>query len=244
MESRQQIMNLNMDHEYWDLIAGLGQFEAACPYLPDRTARYAYLDGLRVGSHYGFLMDQGYRRSGRLIYRMECEGCAECQIIRIRVAEFVRSRSQDRVWKKGQSLFRYSLEEPQCTPEKIDLYERYLNEQHDRAGYVSLDDYESFLVHSCLDSTRELQIHDGERLIGLGIVDFFGDRMSSVYFIFDPDYGKYSPGTYSFLLELHLAQTMGLTYHYAGFYIAGCPQMNYKKNFGPHQIKKANDSWG
>jgi len=232
-----------MDHEYWDLIAGLGRVEADCPYLPDRTARYAYLDGMRVGMHYGALMDQGYRRSGRLVYRMECESCAECQIIRIPVAHFQRSRSQERVWRKGQSLFRHALVDPDCTTEKIELYSRYLDYQHQRSETPHPLDYESFLVHTCLDSTRELQLFHEGRLMGLGILDFFADRMSSVYFFFDPDYRSFSPGTYSFLLELELARTMGLAFHYAGFYIADCRRMNYKKNFAPNQIKKANDSW-
>ena len=51
--------------------------EAPCPYLAGRLARSEayYVDILEPEAHER-LMDHGFRRTGRIIYRPRCRGCS------------------------------------------------------------------------------------------------------------------------------------------------------------------------
>jgi arginine-tRNA-protein transferase len=201
------IENLALDAELLDLLAGLGSTSGNCPYLEGRDARWYFLEGALVGRRYRQLMDQGYRRHGKLLYRMECQACQECQIIRIPVAGFAPSQSQKRVWRRGHALGLITcFVRPEVSSLKLDLYRRYLAYQHGKTEELDEQSYADFFAHSFLESTQELQLWHKERLIGVGTVDILEDAISSVYFYFDPDYKDYSPGTYSMLAELEHAR--------------------------------------
>src|SRR4051812_49148657 len=74
-----------------------------CAYLPGREARSAGFLAARMSPEvYRGLMDAGFRRSGRLVYRPACGGCHECRAMRISVERFAMSKSQRRVWRKNQ----------------------------------------------------------------------------------------------------------------------------------------------
>jgi leucyl-tRNA---protein transferase len=229
----------------------LGHLGGDCPYLPGRDSRLLFLNGQGVGKIYRLLMDAGYRRHGLHVYRPDCPGCQECRILRVPIETFRPSRSQRRVWKRGSLVFRVEWGTPAFTPEKIAMYERYLAYQHGRPGSAENDPadpdrYSDFFVQSFLgDDTRELRLFAGDRLVGIGIVDILFDALSSVYFFFEPDYYEFSPGTFSILVEIESGRGWGLKYYYPGYFIRECPTMNYKKNFGPNQIKsRLGTGWG
>jgi arginyl-tRNA--protein-N-Asp/Glu arginylyltransferase len=69
-------------------------------------------------------------------------------------------------------------------------------------------------------------------------VDRLERALSTVYFYFDPEFAPLSPGTWSALYEIHLAQQWRLSHYYLGYYIPGCPSMNYKARFRPCEIKQ------
>lgn len=235
-------MKLSPEHRYEierDLY--LGHHHDHCAYLPGRMSRLLYLVGSLDSSVYRLLLDEGYRRTGQSLYRPDCEGCSECRVFRIPIHTFRMTDSQKRVWKKGNALFRYELKKPEYDPKKLRMYRRYLLYQHRR--YESdLDEhgYYDFFVSSFLkEHTKELVLLYQDRPVGIGIIDIVEDVLSSVYFFFDPDVARFSPGVYSMLLEIDLARQMGLSYYYPGYYIAGCPAMNYKARFGPAEILQA-----
>ncbi|KAK5782422.1 arginyltransferase PWA37_005433 [Arxiozyma heterogenica] len=71
-----------------------------------------------------------------------------------------------------------------------------------------------------------------DKLIAIGVLDFMPSGISSVYFIWDPDYKHWSLGKLSALKELTLLSQMGLPYYYLGYYVDDCPKMNYKAGYG------------
>jgi arginine-tRNA-protein transferase len=212
----------------------------ACPYLPDRVATLAFGDGHLAADRYRELLDQGYRRNGRFVYRPVCTACNACEVLRVPVAAFQPSRSQRRVWKRCHGRFQVQAVPPAHSQERVQLYGRYLEGQHrDPEAEENATHYEGFLVDTCLgDHTFELQYRDAGRLVGVGIVDHVGDALSSVYFYFDPAWARYSLGTYSALLEIDLARRWGLRHYYLGYYIADCPQMRYKAAFRPCEVRR------
>lgn len=69
-------------------------------------------------------------------------------------------------------------------------------------------------------------------LIAVAVVDILPSGISSVYFIWDPDYHKWSLGKLSALRELCITERLNLGYYYMGYYIEDCPKMAYKAKYG------------
>ncbi len=223
----------------------LGHLPGPCPYLKGRESSLMFVDGAMLGQSYRALLDEGYRRHGKLLYRPTCRGCNECQVHRVRVDTFEPTKSQRRVWRKGSSIFEVAVERPQYTPERARLYRRYLSYQHGQTeAPLSASRYREFFVETCLGAaTIEIQLRANGRIAALGLADVAGDALSSVYCYFDPGYADYSPGTYSALAEIDLAHRWGLSWYYLGYYIADCPAMNYKVRFGPGELRRLGSAW-
>lgn len=215
----------------------IGHMNSPCAYLSDREARLRFLDGTLLAAAYRTLLDRGYRRHGEHVYRTDCSACRECQVLRVPVDRFAPTRSQRRVLTRGDARLRTELGAPEYSGERAELYGRYLAFQHGREEDPDELSYRQFFVSTLPElDTRELRQYDGDRLVGLGIVDLVEDALSSVYYFFDPDYAAFSPGTYSMLYEVRLASDLGLRWYYPGFYIAECPAMNYKARIRPAEL--------
>lgn len=224
----------------------LGDSPDICPYLPSEVATFRVGDGLAAAPWYRQLLDLGYRRSGFQVYRPVCRMCAECRTLRVPVSAFRRSKEQRRVWNRCHGRFEIQIGAPAWTPEKRLLYSRYLRLHHgsDRSETSGDEDsYTRFLVDSCLAGrTFEVQYRRAGRLAGVGILDRVKDALSSVYFYFEPDFARYSLGTYSALYEINLAARWGLAYYYLGYYIRGCASMSYKMRFRPCEHKAPDET--
>ena len=217
-----------------------GHSATPCPYLPGREANLMFLNGSPNPTVYRTLLDSGYRRYGQYMYRPDCDGCRECQILRVPTETFTRSKEQRRIWNRGQREFQWETGLAEYSDERLDLYRRYLREQHQSSEADSVDEeqYCAFFVDSFLGGTAfEVRLYSEDHLVGVGILDALPDALSSVYFYFDPNYARLSPGTFSALLEIDIARAAGLPYYYLGYYIEACPSMSYKARFRPCEIK-------
>lgn len=226
-------------------LALLGEMDEPCPYLPDQTARFRFLDGRFAGNFYRELMDFGHRRNGLFIYRPVCAGCNACEVLRVPLRDFKRNKEQRRIWNRGLRTFQAALVRPEYSDERAALYRRYLREVHGSLRDTPENShYSQFLVQSCIpEHTCELQFRDGDRLVAVTLIDLFGDALSSVYAYYDPDYARYSPGTYSALTEIALGQRLGLAYYYPGYYIADCRSMRYKARFRPCELRRIGEDY-
>jgi arginine-tRNA-protein transferase len=224
-----------------------GHLKGECPYLKDRPYSFYFIHGSPVSGMHRDLMDAGYRRHGKYFYRPVCDGCRECRVIRVNTESFRPSRSQKRILKRGRSLFRIDMGEPDFTESRLHLYERYIAARHPSdptAPGIKGSTYREFFVESCAGkNTKELQFYAGDTLCGVGIVDFASDSLSSVYFFFDPSISRHSPGIYSMLIEIEIAREANLGWYYPGYYIAGCDAMSYKASLRPHQIRNDRGEW-
>lgn len=71
-----------------------------------------------------------------------------------------------------------------------------------------------------------------DKLIAISVMDFLPTGVSSVYFIWDPDFAHLSLGTLSGLREIIMCKELGLGFYYLGYYIEDCQKMKYKGQFG------------
>jgi len=213
--------------------------EDTCPYFTDgrssRTA-FVYPDRPLEPPEFEAAIQLGMRRSGSLLYRPLCTGCRKCQPYRVAVATFKMSDSQRRVWKRCEGKFEVGLARPSLEAEKLQLYQRYGEFQHDK-GDADPGSYGEFLVDSIAD-THEVtwRLKDSGRLAAVSIVDILPTGLSSVYSYWEPELQDWSLGTYTALFEIELCRRNELPYYYLGFLVPGARTMNYKAKYGPGEV--------
>lgn len=209
-----------------------------CPYLPDRTARLPVRLPSRplTRPEFSRRLARGDRRHGQLLYRPHCDDCAACEAIRLDVGQFEPSRTQRRVFRRGERMLVSEISAPVATREKVGLYNRHKVERGLLAGDGTLDgpSYRRFLVDTCADSF-EIDYRCDGRLVGVAVTDRGDDALSAVYCFFDPDFSHLSPGAYSILKQVELCRQWGLRYLYLGLFVRGCRTMAYKIGYLPHE---------
>jgi arginine-tRNA-protein transferase len=188
-----------------------------------------------------------WRRFGSTLFRPQCPSCNACEPIRTIVSEFKPNRSQSRVIKANAELTHLEIGPPSITEEKLDLYYRH-HQHHAEQKDWPRPDRERIINHLALVTdasypTQEWNFFRDQKLIGVIFVDELSDGLSGVYFYFDPDYRKLSPGTWMCLSIIERAIQLGLPYAYLGYLVRGCRSMEYKASFKPYQLLDADGVW-
>jgi len=211
-----------------------------CGYLPNQLAQslIASPQSLVNTQVYSGLIQQGFRRSGKFAYRPHCEHCRACTPVRLLLARFSPTRSQQRAFKQHQVLSVRIL--PLGFHEKhYTLYAQYQSIRHadDSSQNGNLNDdveqYRQFLCQSNVDSLM-IEFSDAQGDIKIvSVVDVVQDGISAVYTFYDATERKNSYGTYSIVWLSQWTQTLNLPYLYLGYWIPDSPKMAYKQLFKP-----------
>ena len=212
-----------------------------CPYDLPYTATYhqALFHSLNPDTMGDFLR-RGYRRNGNCIYCMHCQDCSSCLPIRIRTADFKPNRNQRRVLKKNSDV-RVGLAPLTMTEENLELLDRFLKNRFP-CTRNSADEYYSGFFISSITRCFEIRYRLGDKLLGVAIVDADTSWLNAVYFYFDPEESRRSPGTLNILYLIDFCTRHNLEFLYLGYQINQVPAMNYKTRFKPHELL-VNGSW-
>ncbi len=213
-----------------------------CDYLPGCRAQTLFLppDTELDIVRYSALVANGFRRSGRLVYRPHCPDCQACVPVRVPVDRFRPNRSQRRCWRKNRDLI-VTARPAEFRREHYALYRRYLEARHGDGNMAdsSPGDYTNFLLCDWCD-TRFYEFRHGETLLAVAVVDVLEDSLSAVYTFFDPAQSERGLGTYAILWQIAAARRMGLRWLYLGYWIAQCGKMAYKNCFQPLEYFQGN----
>ncbi len=216
-----------------------------CPYLDGRMERklFTALQGDYAEKLNDALSVQGFRRSQNVLYRPSCSECSACMSARIRVADFVPSRSQKRTLRRNADLRREATS-PWATEDQYALFRKYLDSRHASGGMADMDIFEfAAMIEETPVKSRVVEYTatppEGSRrrpLTAVCLTDVLVDGLSMVYSFYEPDRVQDSLGTYVILDHVAIAREAGLPYVYLGYWVPGSRKMGYKANFDALEI--------
>lgn len=142
--------------------------------------------------------------------------------------------------------FEVKLERDSFTEEKYELFDAYQRHVHHEGDTeISRAGFRRFLCSTPLHRHDEGAFKTGSfhqvyrldgRLIAIGVLDLMPHAVSGVYFIYHPDFEKYSFGKLSALREAALAVEGGHQFYYMGYYIHSCKKMRYKGDYRTQHV--------
>lgn len=160
--------------------------------------------------------------------------------------------------------FEVTLEPPSYTDEKYSLFKSYQERIHNDDGNTK-NGFKRFLVDSPLrpepilypssppdhlpksyGTSHQMYRLDG-KLIAIGVLDILPSCVSSVYFIYDNTWERFSLGKISAMREAALAREIhdagigAVDALYLGFYVHSCPKMKYKGDYSPSYLADPED---
>lgn len=211
-----------------------------CDYVSGNSSRIIFVspDEDLDEQTFSTLSQEGFCRSGTMVYRPNCLVCHQCLSCRVPVRNFKMSSMQKKAWKRNQDLHMNIISSSQATEQHFDLYHRYIQARH--ANSVMADDldyqqFENFLVQSKGNSIF-LELYLNENLIAVSVCDYVNDGLSAVYHFFEPDYHARSLGTFSVLKQIEYVKSLDLNYLYLGYWVPNSAKMQYKINYQPLEI--------
>ena len=209
--------------------------EHECNYLPERNAKTMFADpDFPMNENiYTVLARHGFRRSGKHIYKPQCQQCNACIAIRLPVNNFIRNRNQKRNWVRNNDL-KITKVSANFNNEYFNLYQRYLAVRHPDSGMDSSDpeNFTSFLITDWA-TTIFYEFRKKDKLLAVAVVDELTDGLSAVYTFFEPNQSHRSLGRFAVLTEIEDARNQGLQWLYLGYWIADCKKMQYKDEYQP-----------
>lgn len=213
--------------------------DSPCSYLPNLNSNSIFInpDSSPTEEQLNLLHLQGFRRSGRLVYRPQCPDCNACQSSRIINSQFTPSKSQRRAINRNKDL-KLNWVEADFYNEHYALYEEYIDKRHATGEMhpASKEQYSGFLIeghktHKFLEARDE-----SGKLIACCVVDIYFDGLSAIYSYFDPCQDKRSLGRYMILALISQGIAMQLPHTYLGYWIKESSKMNYKANYQPLEV--------
>jgi len=205
-----------------------------CSYFPEKNSRFEFMFAHSLSeAEFDDLLETGWRKFGVYFFRPRCPSCKMCVPIRIPVDTFKQSKSQRRIFRHNSHLT-MKLGPLEFHESVYQLYLKHSKRFPD-SPYTTR---ETFVNAFCQPSVPGFLtcFYEEESLVAAGFLDVSERALSSVYFIFDPQFEKQSLGTFGAISELQMAQFLGKEFYYLGYWIEQHPSMNYKARFRPYQL--------
>lgn len=214
-----------------------------CDYLPDKLWNLKMLRHPQVDR----MMELGAQRFGYAFCVTACPTCRACVPARIAVDGFPWSKSERRTLRRNEDL-QLRIENVSYTPEKYKMLVKFVGTKfEDRTRFFKteeerVDYYMRFHLHHP-DHSREVQYWEGDRLLGVSIVDVGSYSLYSHYFFYDLRERRRRLGIYSFLREVQTCQLLGFPYLYVGFINNRTKALQYKSQFSNLEVLVPELGW-
>lgn len=205
-----------------------------CPYLANEVQSLSVFWATDISpTENEQLLSSGWRKFGKMNFKPDCINCQKCIPLRVRVQQFAPSKSQKKVINKNHDIL-VLFDELKYKDQYYELYKKHSKDRFNKESVNSEDEF----IRSFFDFTGQQFLSLfflNEQLIAYGILERGTNCISSVYFIYDPEYADRSLGTFGAMSEIAYAREMGLSYYYLGYWVADCKSLAYKANFKPYE---------
>lgn len=138
--------------------------------------------------------------------------------------------------RSRNKLFELQLHPAKNSEEIEALYSQY-------RIFINFDGHDS--VQTCLYGNadtdffpgRMWEVRDNGKLIAVGYFDEGFDSCAGILNFFDPDYKKYSLGSWLYFESVAFAARTGKTFFYPGYIGLNFPKFDYKLDVGSHRVE-------
>ncbi|MDO8368321.1 MAG: hypothetical protein Q7T20_16085 [Saprospiraceae bacterium] len=179
------------------------------------------------------ILSEGWRLLGRRLVRHNFSTWHHklCRTIplRVRLSQFELSKSQRQTLRRNADL-RVMSGAAQFDAERERLFDLHRERFHEKQSTTLGSFIHSEFPHKFPTEGRELAVHLEEELIACSFFHLGQKAVSGTYCVFDPSQSRRSLGTLTMLLELLLAQEMGMDFYYHGYAHDIPSQFDYKLN--------------
>lgn len=215
-----------------------------CSYLDDKQSRVQIVvppEQIDTVS-YADMLRQGFRRSGVLVYKPNCEDCSACMPSRIDINRFNATKRFRRIINKNSDL--------QCRQlplawheEHFQLYLRYqqIRHQENKTESQMRADYKEFILDSYINTVLLEYRDKNNQVLMVSLIDIIDDAISAVYTFYEPE-NKRSLGHYGILNQLELCKILSKSWLYLGYWVKDCRKLAYKMDYQPTEIFR-NGAW-
>ena len=135
-----------------------------CSYLPGQSARMTYRIAEQLSEQrYQQLLERGWRRFGKVLFRPNCPVCSACTGIRVPISTFYPSKSQRRCLKTFADITNLTLtvSNPTLSREHIQLHNNYHQDMHHRKQWpfrkITSREYAEAFLDGQFPFSREFQ---------------------------------------------------------------------------------------
>lgn len=191
------------------------------------------------------LLENGWRHFGTYFFRYN-PGYYEGEIrevipLRIRLADFLFTKSQRRIFRKNKDL------SVVIRPAEIDAEKEVLFNRHKARFKRDVPDSIFFFLDrnpaNTPGETLEICVYRGDELLAASFYDAGARSASSIYAIFAPEEAARSLGIFTLLLEIDWAQKHAKDFLYLGYAYEGNSFYDYKKRFCKLERFDWNGNW-
>jgi leucyl-tRNA---protein transferase len=150
--------------------------------------------------------------------------------LRIDLTQYEEQHKKQKL-KKLNRHFNVSIKQAAIDHEKEDLYQRYKTAITFQAS-PSLEHLLHSRASANIFNTLEINIRDGEKLIGCGYFDLGKTSAAGISSFYDPEYRKFSLGKYLIYSKIEYCKNLGFRFFYPGYFVPGYKLFDYKLDIG------------
>ena len=196
---------------------------------------------------YDQYLASGWFRGSVMLYKVDLL-CIESGIfgvvnIRMNLDRFAFRKSQRKRMSRCDRRFTVSIGAAKPDAEKEALYALH----KDRfKGFIhpTLNEYLTSGFHRTVFDTREVCVHDGDRLVAVSYFDMGERSMASLIGLQHPDYRQYGLGIYTMLKEIEFGRSAGFKWYYPGYVLDLPSDFDYKLELGEFEYYTPTKRWG
>lgn len=155
--------------------------------------------------------------------------------LRVDLKDYAGDNAFEKI-KKRNASFEVTIQPATITPEKEELFVRYSESVPFRTS-PSLTDLLFGKGDHSVYNTYEVNVRDGEKLIGVGYFDLGQASAAGISSFYDPAYKKYSLGKYMIYRKIEYCKALQLSYFYPGYVVPGYSAFDYKLTMGTKQLQ-------